>query len=114
MMIGLEEMQLPSFSFNYVDSILLDARENTFIYKQRVLQMNSTIWKRCTVGPCTVRVRTTLHQIPASPPSFASVIVIPYRDVGDCIYHIAEGTNTIIQYFLKYGNRFKEYTANCW
>lgn len=113
MMIGLEEMQLPSFSFNYVDSILLDARENTFIYKPRVLKMNSTIWKRCTVGPCTVRVRTTLHQIPASPPSFASVIVIPYRD-GNCIYHIAEGTNTIIQYFLKYGNRFKEYTANCW
>ena len=107
-LIGIEEMQLPSFSFNYVDSILLDAKENTFIYKQHVLKVNKTIWKRCTGGPCTVRVKTTLKPIAASQ-TFTNVIVIPYRDVGYSIYHITEGTNTIIQYYLKYGSKFKVY-----
>ena len=99
-------MILPSFDFKYADKILLDAKENALVYQQQALKVEKD-FRYCDKF-CPLTMRITLTPLPKTECTFTNVLVVPYRVIDYNIYHIAEGVNTAIRYYFKYGTQFKE------
>ena len=102
---GYAELQLPNYDFLYADKMCYYCGNDTLIYRQQVV--NTEFYTGLYNYHCPVKMKFTLKPLPKTPISFKNVLIVPYNLVNYNIYHIVEGINSVLRYYLKWGKQFK-------